>query len=242
MTRSRKRVVILISGRGSNMVALIRAAKDPSYPAEIVGIISDNPDAAGLKLAAVENIPARAIPRKGHADKAAHEAAISAALEEMQAEIVCLAGYMRLLTADFVDRWKGRMINIHPSLLPSFRGLDTHGRALDAGLAIHGCTVHFVTPDMDDGPIIMQAAVSVQPGDDADRLAARVLAAEHQIYPLALRMLALGEVRMEGARAVLADPDRFAFETKPFLSPRPLPAAPDGNEPVDLELLARSTP
>lgn len=242
MTPARKRVVILISGRGSNMVALVRAAKEADFPAEIVGVLSDNADAAGLKLAAVESIANQAIVRSDFAGKGEHEAAIGNALEAMRAEIVCLAGYMRLLSADFVERWRGRMINIHPSLLPSFKGLHTHRRALDAGLRIHGCTVHFVTPEMDDGPIIAQAAVPVLPLDDAESLEARVLKAEHRIYPKALSMLASGQVRLEGDKAVLASPDLFATQAEAIVSPQPYSAIARSAEAVDLELLARSTP
>jgi len=242
MSSTARRVAILISGRGSNMVALIRAAKDPAFPAQIVGVVSDKSDAAGLKLAEVEGIPNRAIQRKDFADKHAHEAAIDAALAEMGAEIVCLAGYMRLLTAEFTQRWQGRMINIHPSLLPSFKGLESHARALEAGLTIHGCTVHFVTPDMDAGPIIMQAAVPVLPGDDVAALSARVLKAEHQIYPAALRMVATGDVAMQGGRAILARPELYATSGPMLYSPLPVSTATDRDGSIDLETLARSTP
>jgi len=205
MSSTARRVAILISGRGSNMVALIRAAKDPAFPAQIVGVVSDKSDAAGLKLAEVEGIPNRAIQRKDFADKHAHEAAIDAALAEMGAEIVCLAGYMRLLTAEFTQRWQGRMINIHPSLLPSFKGLESHARALEAGLTIHGCTVHFVTPDVDCGPIVAQAEVRVEPGDDPATLAARVLEQEHRLLPEVVGRFCAGRLRLEDGRVRTVD-------------------------------------
>ena len=202
MSTKRKRIVILISGRGSNMAALIEAAREADYPAEIVGVISDQPDAAGLKAAESFHIATRVISKRDHASKEAHDAAIDAALGKMGADIVCLAGYMRLLTPGFVDKWLGRMINIHPSLLPMFKGLDTHKRALDAGLRVHGCTVHFVTRDMDDGPVVAQAAVPVLTNDTEERLTARVLKAEHKLYPLALALVASGKARMEAGRTV----------------------------------------
>ena len=187
---SRMRVAILISGRGSNMEALIRAAQDPHYPAEIVLVLANKPDAAGLEIARSLGVPAEAVPAKpfGH-DREAHERAIDAKLQEAGAQIVCLAGYMRLLTPYLVGRWAGRMLNIHPSLLPAFPGLDTHARALAAGVPKHGCTVHLVTEGMDEGPILAQAEVAVQPGDTEEALAARVLAQEHIIYPQALAAL-----------------------------------------------------
>ena len=163
---SRKRTVVLISGRGSNMTALIAAASDPAYPAEIVGVISDRANAAGLAIAQARGIPTKVIVRADYASKEAHDGAIDAALIGFGAEIVALAGYMRILGARFVEKWLGRMVNIHPALLPAFKGLDTHARALRAGMRIHGCTVHFVTLDMDDGPIIAQAAVPVMVGDN----------------------------------------------------------------------------
>lgn len=200
--RARKRVVVLISGRGSNMSALARAAKDPAFPGEIVAVLSDTPDAAGLGTARAAGIPAEAITRGEHPDKASHEAAMLAAIEAARPDVVCLAGYMRLLSAAFVQRFEGRMINIHPSLLPLFPGLHTHERALAAGVRVHGCTVHFVTVEMDGGPIIAQAAVPVEPDDTPATLAARVLAEEHRLYPLALAMVLRGTVRMGDSRAV----------------------------------------
>jgi phosphoribosylglycinamide formyltransferase-1 len=173
------------------MAALIEASQELGFPAEIAVVVSNRPDAAGLSLAGDAGVAAVCVdhrPFKG--DRAAHEAAIDAALREAGVEIVCFAGYMRLLTARFVDAWQGRMLNIHPSLLPAFPGLHTHERALAAGAKLHGCTVHLVTQTMDEGPILAQAAVPVLPGDTADTLAARVLAQEHRIYPLALRCFA----------------------------------------------------
>ncbi len=178
---------ILISGRGSNMTALIEAAADPGYPATICVVISNNPDAPGLATARGAGIPALAIDHHPfRADRAAHERALDAALRAHGAQAVCLAGYMRLLTPYLVGRWAGRMLNIHPSLLPALPGLHTHARALAAGLAEHGCTVHLVTEGMDEGPVLAQARVPVLPGDDAATLEARVLAAEHGLYPRAL--------------------------------------------------------
>ena len=181
---------MLISGRGSNMEALIGATKAPNYPAEIVLVISDNPEAKGLDTARGEGIPARAISRGAYGSKSAHEAAIQAALDEFGVEIVCLAGFMRLLSGEFLAPWQGRIINIHPSLLPKHKGLDTHARAIDAGDTVHGCSVHHVTAGMDDGPVIMQAEVPIRPDDTPDTLAARVLKEEHRIYPLALAEVA----------------------------------------------------
>lgn len=233
----RKRTAILISGRGSNMTALIAAAANPDYPAEIVGVLSDKVNAAGLGIAAARGIKVQALPRSDHASKESHDAAIDAALSALNAEIVVLAGYMRLLTPGFVEKWHGRMINIHPSLLPSFKGLDTHKRALDAGMRVHGCTVHFVTPEMDGGPIIAQAAVPVLISDSEEDLTARVLKAEHQLYPQALKLVAQGRARMQGGRTVFSgfadDSDKGAAL---ITAPSPLEGV------VDLEQLARITP
>ncbi len=188
------RVGVLISGRGSNMVALAEAARDPAFPAEIAVVISNDPTAAGLALADARGIATRTIPHRGFGrDRAAHEAAIAAALAAEQVETVCLAGYMRLLSPFLVNRFAGRMLNIHPSLLPAFPGLDTHARALAAGVKFHGCTVHLVTEAMDEGPILAQAAVPVRPGEDEATLAARVLAEEHRLYPAALARFLRGD-------------------------------------------------
>jgi phosphoribosylglycinamide formyltransferase-1 len=202
MSTPRKRAVVFISGSGSNMMALVAAAKAADFPAEIVGVVSDKADAGGLAKAAAEGIPTFAFARKDYASKDAHEAAIFEALDTLSPDILCLAGYMRLLSATFIQRYEGRMINIHPSLLPLFPGLHTHQRAIDAGMRIAGCTVHFVTEGMDEGPVIGQAAVPVLSGDTADALAGRVLTVEHQLYPQALRLFAEGKVRMEGGKAV----------------------------------------
>jgi len=190
---ARKRVAILISGRGSNMAALIEAAKAPAYPAEISLVLSNVPDAGGLRVAEAAGIATGVVDHKPFGkDRAAFERALQAALEKHHIEIVCLAGFMRILTAGFVDKWQGRMINIHPALLPQFKGVDTHRRALEAKVKQHGATVHFVVPEMDSGPIILQDAVEVRPDDTEATLAARVLAVEHRIYPQALKMLAEG--------------------------------------------------
>jgi phosphoribosylglycinamide formyltransferase 1 len=204
----KRRVGILISGRGSNMSALIAAVRAPGYPAEIALVVSNRPDAAGLALAYEAGVATACIdhrPFKG--DRAAHEAAIDTALRGVGVEIVCFAGYMRLLTPRFVDAWQGRMLNVHPSLLPAFPGLHTHERALEAGVKLHGCTVHLVTQAMDEGPILAQAAVPVLPGDTADMLAERVLMQEHRIYPLALRSFCTGVAGLApDARAALINP------------------------------------
>jgi phosphoribosylglycinamide formyltransferase-1 len=199
---AKKRVAILISGRGSNMAALVRAVKaDPAFPARIVLVLSNRPEAAGLALAAAEGIPTAIVPSRAHGrDRAAFDAAMQAELVKARAEIICLAGFMRLLTPKFCESWSGRMINIHPALLPSFKGLDTHARALAEGVKLHGCTTHFVTPGMDEGPIILQAAVPVLDDDTEESLAARVLAEEHRIYPETLRLLASGHLQVEGRR------------------------------------------
>lgn len=199
---AKKRVAILISGRGSNMAALVRAAKaDAAFPAEIALVLSNKPDAAGLAFAQSEGIPTRVVPSKVYGkDRAAFDAAMQAELVKARAEIICLAGFMRLLTPEFCEAWAGRMINIHPALLPSFKGLDTHARALEEGVKFHGCTTHFVTPGMDEGPIILQAAVPVLDDDTEASLAARVLAEEHRLYPETLRLLASGRLILDGRR------------------------------------------
>ena len=191
---ARRRVAVLISGRGSNLGALLAAARAPDYPAQVVLVLSNTPEAAGLALARDAGVTAEAIDHRPYrGDRAAHEAAIDARLRAAGIEIVCLAGYMRRLTPFLVNAWAGRMLNIHPSLLPAFPGLDTHARALAAGVCLHGCTVHRVTEGVDEGPILAQAAVPVLPGDTEAALAARVLAQEHRLYPAALRMVAGAE-------------------------------------------------
>lgn len=186
------------------MGALVEATKAPGFPGAVVAVIADKANAGGLELAHELGIEAIAVPRQGFADKAAHEASIIEAIEAAQPDLICLAGYMRLLSAAFCERFAGRMINIHPSLLPLFPGLDTHARALAAGVRLHGASVHFVTFEMDGGPIIAQAAVPVEPGDTPDDLAARVLRAEHQLYPHALRLVLEGDARFEAGRTVFA--------------------------------------
>jgi phosphoribosylglycinamide formyltransferase 1 len=202
--RERTRVAALISGRGSNMMSLIEAAQDPDYPAQIALVISNRPGAGGLARAAAADVPTRTIDHAAFPDRTAFEDALDEALQAHGIELVCLAGFMRVLTAPFVERWRGRMINIHPSLLPAFRGVDTHARALAAGVLLHGCSVHFVVPELDAGPCLAQAVVPVGPEDTPESLAARVLAVEHRLYPAALRALCRGEVRLEGDRAVRA--------------------------------------
>ena len=188
---SKPRVGVLISGRGSNMEALIKAARAPDFPAEIVLVLSNKANAPGLEIARALGVPAEAVPAKSFGkDREAHERALDAKLTEAGVEIVCLAGYLRLLTPYLVNRWAGRMLNIHPSLLPAFPGLDTHARAIAAGASKHGCTVHLVTEGMDEGPVLAQAEVPVLPDDTEDALAARVLKQEHIIYPRALADLA----------------------------------------------------
>lgn len=184
------------------MAALVKAVKaDPAFPARIVLVLSNRPEAPGLAFAAAEGIPAAVVPSKVYGkDRAAFDAAMQAELERAGVEIICLAGFMRLLTPEFCESWSGRMINIHPALLPSFKGLDTHARALAEGVKFHGCTTHFVTPGMDEGPIILQAAVPVLDDDTEETLAARVLAEEHRIYPETLRVLAADRLVVEGRR------------------------------------------
>jgi len=194
----KRRVAILISGRGSNMAALIQAAAVEDYPAEIAVVVANRVDAGGLEKAKAAGIPAVAVESKPFGkDRAAFEAALQAVLDQHRIDLICLAGFMRLFTADFVRRWYGRMLNIHPSLLPSFPGLDPHGQALRAGVKISGATVHFVIPETDAGPILMQGAVAVSDHDIAETLAERVLEVEHHIYPEALRLLASDGVRLE---------------------------------------------
>ncbi|NSY58196.1 phosphoribosylglycinamide formyltransferase [Agrobacterium tumefaciens] len=198
----RARVVVFISGSGSNMVSLAKACQETHFPAEIACVISDKASAGGLEKARAFGIPTLVFERKTYASKAEHEGAILAALGEIAPDIICLAGYMRLISGDFIAPYEGRIINIHPSLLPLFPGLHTHQRAIDSGMKISGCTVHFVTEGMDEGPTIAQGAVPVLSDDTAETLAARILTVEHQLYPLALKQLAEGKVRMEGGKAI----------------------------------------
>ncbi len=214
---ARTRVGVLISGRGSNMVALLKAAAAPDYPATIAVVLSNDPAAPGLDLARAHGVPALAVDHRAYRrDRQAHEQAHDHILREHRVELVCLAGYMRLLTPFFVGAWQGRMLNIHPSLLPAFPGLHTHARALALGVKLHGCTVHQVTEVMDQGPIIAQAAVPVLPGDTPDSLAARVLAQEHVLYPLALRVHLIGEAHFD-ADAALINPAGLAGGGTPNL-------------------------
>ena len=201
---SRKRVAVLISGRGSNMAALIEAAKDQNYPAEIALVLSNRPDAAGLGVARAAGIATEVVDHAAFGkDRAAFDRALQAALTKHRIDLVCLAGFMRLLTPAFVGQWHERMLNIHPALLPAFKGLDTHKRALEAGAKIHGATVHFVVAEMDSGPIIAQGAVKVRGYDSEATLAARVLKVEHQIYPLALKLLAEGRIQVKNGRCLV---------------------------------------
>jgi phosphoribosylglycinamide formyltransferase-1 len=195
----KRRVAILISGRGSNMAALIEASRANDFPAEIAAVVSNRADAAGLMKAKASGILTAVIESKPFGkDRAGFEKALEAVLGDHKIELICLAGFMRLFTAEFVQRWYGKMLNIHPSLLPSFPGLDPHGQALDAGVKISGATVHFVIPETDAGPIVMQGAVVVRDDDTAETLSARILEVEHRIYPEALRLLASGRLRLEG--------------------------------------------
>jgi phosphoribosylglycinamide formyltransferase-1 len=195
----KRRVAILISGRGSNMTALIEAARAQDFPAEIAVVISNKADAGGLAKARAAGVATTAVESNPFGtDRAGFEAKLQSALDEHNVDLICLGGFMRLFTAGFVQRWHGRMLNIHPSLLPSFPGLDPHGQALRAGVKISGATVHFVIPETDAGPIVMQGAVAVRDDDTPDTLAARVLEIEHRIYPDALRLVASGGVRLEG--------------------------------------------
>jgi len=196
----KKRTAILISGRGSNMMALVAAARRPDYPADIVSIVSSRPDAAGLAWARAEALPATLVDHKAYASREAFDAAIDDVLADAAVELVALAGFMRIQSPAFVSKWQGRQLNIHPSLLPAFKGLKPQAQALAAGVKISGCSVHFVTAEVDSGPIIAQAAVPVLDGDSAETLAARILAAEHRLYPEALALVATGRARLIGDR------------------------------------------
>jgi phosphoribosylglycinamide formyltransferase 1 len=216
---SRKRVGVLISGRGSNLQALIDACKPRDFPAEIVLVISNVPQVQGLLRAEAALIPTITINHKDFSSREAFDVALDKALNEAHVELLCNAGFMRLHTAGFVERWRDRHLNIHPSLLPAFRGLDTHARIIEAGVTISGCTVHFVRSELDSGPIVAQAAVPVLGNDTADSLATRVLEAEHRLYPHALRLVASGAVRVEGEHVIgTASEEKQA----PLFSP-PLP-------------------
>lgn len=199
------RCVVLISGRGTNLSAILKAAAAPDYPADIVAVISNKADATGLQLAQEANVATEVVPSMGVTDRDMYDQALLAAIDSHAPDLVILAGFMRILTPDFVSHYAGRMINIHPSLLPSFTGMHTHQRAIDAGVHVHGCTVHFVTAELDHGPMIAQAAVPVYADDDAVKLAARVLQEEHRIYPAAVRWFAEGRLKVMGQRVLLSN-------------------------------------
>jgi phosphoribosylglycinamide formyltransferase-1 len=199
----RRRTAVLISGRGSNLEALIAHCATPAASAEIALVVSNRPAAAGLAHARAAGIPAAVIDHRRHQGRESFEAEIDTALKNHGIEVVCLAGFMRILSAGFVARWRDRLLNIHPSLLPALRGLDTHRRALEGGLRFHGCTVHFLRAELDAGPIILQGALAVRADDTADSLAARVLTLEHRCYPQALELVAAGRVRVEGERVIV---------------------------------------
>jgi phosphoribosylglycinamide formyltransferase 1 len=198
----KKRVAILISGRGSNMMALVEAARAVDYPAEIATIISSRPDAAGLTWAQAQGLPAVALDHKAYTSREAFDDAIDARLVEARVDFIALAGFMRIQSDGIVQKWLGRQLNIHPSLLPLFKGLHPHKQALEAGVETSGCTVHFVTPELDSGPIIAQASVPVIAGDTAETLAARILEAEQKLYPHALALVASGQCRLEGGKVI----------------------------------------
>lgn len=209
---------VMISGRGSNLQALIKACASPHFPAHIVCVIANKGSAGGLELAKAAGIPAIVVPHTGFATREAFDVAVDTVLRQHNVELVCLAGFMRVLSGDFINRWTNAIVNIHPSLLPSFRGLHTHERTLEAGCKVAGCTVHFVRPELDDGPIIAQAAVPVLDDDTPDRLAARILEEEHRLYPEAIRAIADGRITIEGNRVKIkgATPT-----TQPLLNPAP---------------------
>ena len=198
----KKRVAILISGRGSNMKALLEAARNGDYPAEIVSVISSRPEAPGLAWVRSQGLPSRAIDHKAYASREAFDGAIDGALTEAGADLVALAGFMRIQSPSFVRKWLGLQLNIHPSLLPLFKGLQPQRQALQAGVRISGCSVHFVTEEMDAGPIVAQAAVAVHQGDTEEMLAERILVAEHRLYPHALSLVAAGRARLESGRVM----------------------------------------
>jgi phosphoribosylglycinamide formyltransferase-1 len=225
----KKRAVILISGRGSNMAALLAAAAAPAYPASVALVLSNRADAAGLARAAAAGVPTAVVESRAfRGDREAFERAVEAELARHGAELVALAGFMRVLTPGFVHRWEGRLVNIHPSLLPAFPGLDTHARALAAGARLHGCTVHLVSAGVDEGPILAQAAVPVLDADTAETLAARVLEQEHLLYPAALAWLASGRVRLDGGRRARVE---GAEAPRGAALPNPLPPVPPVNKP-----------
>lgn len=216
-----KSIVILISGRGSNMESLLAAVADGSLPVKVAAVLANRPDAKGLQTAAAQGVATRVVDHKQFADRVAFDAALAEAIDAFAPDLVVLAGFMRILSEGFVRRYEGRLINIHPSLLPAFPGLHTHRAALDEGVRIHGCTVHFVTPALDHGPVVVQAAVPVLDSDDEASLAARVLAQEHRVYPQAVRWFAEGRLRLAGQRVLLDAPQEAGGA---LIAPRP-PAA-----------------
>ncbi|MGD1934050.1 MAG: phosphoribosylglycinamide formyltransferase [Candidatus Phaeomarinobacter sp.] len=216
------KIAILISGRGSNMERLIEAAAAPDYPAEVVKVISNRPGTSGRETAAKAGIETQAIDHKSFESRAAFDAALEQSLNDADVDLVCHAGFMRILTDEFAARWQGRMVNIHPSLLPSFKGIRVQQQAIDAGATISGCTVHYIIPALDSGPIISQAAVPVLPNDTADTLSARILKAEHVLYPAAVRRIASGEVKLVDGKVVRSSDAKGAdTECPPLFSPAP---------------------
>lgn len=212
------RVAVLISSRGSNMQALVNASKTDDFPAEIVTVLSNNPEAAGLEFAKSHDIPTKVINHRDYEDRESFDEALSEFLSSERVDLICLAGFMRLLTPDFVNRWRDRIVNIHPSLLPAFKGLHVHERALESGTRFTGCTVHYVRPEMDDGPIIAQAVVPILRDDTPETLAARILVEEHKIYPHALRLIAERKVKVHGSIAKIIDADEpVSSLTNPFV-------------------------
>ncbi|RQR24926.1 MULTISPECIES: phosphoribosylglycinamide formyltransferase [unclassified Burkholderia] len=211
-----KKLVILISGRGSNMEAIVRACAQERWPAEVAAVIANRPDAAGLAFAASHGVATAVVDHRSFDGRDSFDAALAAEIDRFAPDLVVLAGFMRILTPDFVRRYEGRLLNIHPSLLPSFKGIHTHQQALDAGVALHGASVHFVIPELDSGAIVAQGAVPVRAGDDAAALAQRVLTVEHVLYPRAVRWFVEGRLRLENGRAVVAPEEaRWIFADQP---------------------------
>ncbi|KUZ32556.1 phosphoribosylglycinamide formyltransferase [Burkholderia territorii] len=211
-----KKLVILISGRGSNMEAIVRACAQERWPAEVAAVIANRPDAAGLAFAASHGVATAVVDHRSFDSRDSFDAALAAEIDRFAPDLVVLAGFMRILTPEFVRRYEGRLLNIHPSLLPSFKGIHTHQQALDAGVALHGASVHFVIPELDSGAIVAQGAVPVRAGDDAAALARRVLTVEHVLYPRAVRWFVEGRLRLENGRAVVAPEEaRWIFADQP---------------------------
>ncbi|KUY53479.1 phosphoribosylglycinamide formyltransferase [Burkholderia sp. RF2-non_BP3] len=211
-----KKLVILISGRGSNMEAIVRACAQERWPAEVAAVIANRPEAAGLAFAASHGVATAVVDHRSFDSRDSFDAALAAEIDRFAPDLVVLAGFMRILTPDFVRRYEGRLLNIHPSLLPSFKGIHTHQQALDAGVALHGASVHFVIPELDSGAIVAQGAVPVRAGDDAAALAQRVLTVEHVLYPRAVRWFVEGRLRLENGRAVVAPEEaRWIFADQP---------------------------